>query len=64
MEVNGIRGIIKPQRIVTIVPYLKYNSGKIHYTNFINVYYFPGAPKLLIRPQKCTQDRGEAKVGR
>ena len=38
--------------------------GQIHNITFKQVYYFPGAPKVLIRPQKWAQDRGEEKLGR
>ena len=34
-------------------------TGKIHNLIFLNVYDFPGVPKLLIIPQKWARDRGE-----
>ena len=36
-EVNVIRGLIKPQRIGTIILDLEGNTGKIHNINFKNV---------------------------
>ena len=33
-------------------------TGKIHNLIFLNVYDFPGVPKLLIIPQKWAQDMG------
>ena len=37
---------------------------QINNLTFKQVYYFPGAPNLLISPHKWAQDRGEGKVGR
>ena len=52
IEVNGIRSIIKPKGIGTLNLDLEYDTVKIHNICFKNVYYFPGAHKLLIGPQK------------
>ena len=57
-------GLLKPKVIGTVILDLEYDMGKIHDLNLKQVYYFPGAPKLLVSPQKWAQDRGEYKVGR
>ena len=57
-EVNGVRGLIKPKGIVTIVLDMEDDTGKIHNNIFEQVYYFPGVPNLLIVPPKWSQDRG------
>ena len=63
-EVNSIGGIIKPQGICPIVLDLEGDMGKIHNLNFKNVYYFSGAPKIVITPQKWSLYRGEVDIGR
>ena len=62
-EINSIRGLIKPKGIGTISLEPEYDTGKLH--NIIKkIYYLPGVPKLLISPQKWSQDRGEDEVRR
>ena len=51
-EVNGIVYIIKNKEIGAVVLDLEYEIGKNQKNIFEQVYYFPGAPKLLISPQK------------
>ena len=63
-EVNGIGGLINTKGIGTFTLELEYDTGKIHNIIKKNVYYFPGAPKLLISPQKLSWDRGEYEAGR
>ena len=58
----SIGGIVKPQGIGTTVLDMEDDKGKLHNLNFENVCYFPGAPKILISPQKLACDIGEAKV--
>ena len=53
-----------PKGIGTIILDLEYDIVKIHNLTFKQVYYLPGAPNLLISPQKWAQDRVEGKVGR
>ena len=57
-EGNITRGIINPKGEGTVILYLKDDTGKLHNIIFKNAYYFPGAPKILISPQKRAQDRG------
>ena len=52
IDINGIRGIIKPKGIDTVVLDPEYDTGKLHNLIFKNVYYFHGAPEILISPQK------------
>ena len=37
--------------IVIVVLDLKDDTGQLHIINFEQVYYFSGAPKLLVRPK-------------
>ena len=62
MEVNSIAGLTKPQGNSTIVLDLEDDAGKIHNLNFKNFYYFPGAPKILVVPQKWAWYREESEV--
>ena len=41
---------------------LEYDTGKLHIIIFEQVYYFPGAPKLLVSPQKWALDRVKDEV--
>ena len=49
---------INTKGIGTVVLDLKDDMGQIHNLTFKQVYYFPGATKLLTSPQKWSQDRG------
>ena len=51
-EVNNIGGFINPKRIGNAVLDLENYKGKIHNLTFKQVYSLPGAPKLLVIPQK------------
>ena len=51
-EVNGVGRLIKTKGMGTVVLYLEDDTVKIQNLIFKHVYYFPGAPKLLIRPPK------------
>ena len=62
-QVNGIGGLIKTQGIGTIILDLKDDTYKIRPIN-LEHFYFPRASKLLIRTNKWTCDRGEAKFGK
>ena len=57
IEINGIGGLINPKGVGTFFLYLEDYTGQIHNLNFKQVYYLPGAPKILSSPQKCAQDR-------
>ena len=54
---------MKTQGVGTIILDLEDDTGKTRNINFENVYYFPGAPKLLISPHKWARGIWEAKVG-
>ena len=43
---------------------MKYDTVKLHNLNFEQVYYLPGAPKILIIPQKWAREIEEDEVGR
>ena len=57
-EVNRIGGIVKTQGTGAIFLELEDKNGNIHKLKFENVYYLPGATKLLVSPQKWSQYRG------
>ena len=63
IEVNSIGGLMKTHGVGTIILDLEDNTGKTRNINFENVYYFPGAPKLLVSPHKWARGIWEAKVG-
>ena len=56
--VNGIRGIIKPKGIGSVVLNLEYNIGKIH-SSKKKAYFSLVAPKVLTSPERWARDRGE-----
>ena len=63
-EGNGLGGIINHKGICTIVLDLEYDTVKLQNIIFEQVYYFPGAPNLLIIPKTRARDRGEDEVRR
>ena len=63
-EVNGIRVTINTKEISNFTLEMEDGKGKIHNIRFEQVYYFPGVPKLLVRPQKWSRDRLENELGR
>ena len=56
---NLIEVLINTKGLGKISLDLEENTGELHYLAFQNIYYFPSALKLLIRPQTWSQDRGE-----
>ena len=58
-EVNRIGGIVKTQGTGAIFLELEDKNGNIHKLKFENVYYLPGATKLVITYQQWACDRGE-----
>ena len=63
-EISLIGGLIHPKGVGAIVLDLEDDRVQIHNLTFKQVYFFPGAPKLLIVPHKWAQDRVEYKVRR
>ena len=53
--------IIKPKGIGTVTLELEYNTVKLHNILFENIYYFPGAPNILISPQNGPMTEGRMK---
>ena len=63
-EGNGLGGIINHKGICTIVLDLEYDTVKLQNIIFEQVYYFPGASKILTIPKKWARDRRKYEVVR
>ena len=63
-EFNGAGGIINPKGIGNIVLDLEDDTDEFCYIVFEQFYYFPGAPKLLVSPQKLARYKVEDEFGR